>query len=247
MHALELSKTVASSCLRALMLLALSLLGWVPLAGLLLALSGCQGPGGRGPEASVRLPTSRHSALGGSGPAATGTATFDAPVVSASSWQGTPMGTGQFAIPLTPGLSGGPGSIASSEAASGGTLYYVVVQDFGSATAIALAVLSDAPFVTGTVALDPAHFYVAAFDTVTGQAVAEAGSGTLTLTAAGTSPGDRVTGSLSADFQAIAAPACTSNAQCASGLVCLNGACVPTPGCTSNAQCAAGQVCQNGA
>ena len=240
-------KAVSSVSARALALVALSLMSWVPLAGLMLALSGCSGPSSKGADPAVRLPSTRHSALGGSGPTVASTATFDAPVVDPATWSGSPVGTGVFSVPLSPALSGGPSSIAAVEAGSSGTFYYFIVGDLTAPTGTALAVISDAPFATGTLTLDPAHHYVAAFDTATGDPVAEAQSGTLTLTAAGSAVGARVTGSLSAAFQAIAAPGCTSSSQCAAGQVCLGGSCVASPVCTSNAQCAPGEVCVSGA
>src|SRR5947209_7360131 len=58
----------------------------------------------------VQPPTSR-SALG-SGSGASGTATFDAPMVDPQTWAGSPIGTGNFSVALSPALSGGPGSVA---------------------------------------------------------------------------------------------------------------------------------------
>jgi Cys-rich repeat protein len=247
MHPILVLKTASSTCARALLFVALTLMGWVPLAGLLLALNGCSTAPNK--PAAVKLPTARSAALTGIGPAVSGAANFDAPVIDSAAWTGAPIGTGQFSIPLTPALAGGPAAIASTEVSPRSTLYYLLVGDLSSPNGTALAIISDAPFAVGTTAIDPAHHFVAVFDTVTGNPVAEAQSGTLTVTAAGTTLGSHVTGTLSATFQAVVAPApaCTSSSQCAAGEVCMSGACVVSPVCTSSAQCASGEVCVGGA
>jgi len=197
---------------------------------------------------SLKLPSpkpSSRAALGGA--AATGSAQFDAPVVDPNTWSGAPMGTGQYSVATTPPYSGGPASIAAIDSG----WHYVVIGNFNGNTGTALAVLSDAPWTVGSRALDGVHRLALIFDVTTGDAVAEADSGTVTLTVAGGQLGQRVTGSLTADFVDLASPPpppqCQTSADCARGEVCQAGVCVVAPaGCTSNAQCAAGQVCQAG-
>jgi Cys-rich repeat protein len=220
---------------------------WLPVAGLFLALSSCTqqtSPPAR--AASAQLPQSARSPLSGNGPTTSGTATFDAVTVDPTTWQGSPAGTGTFQIPLTPALSGGPSSVAAAQPNGSTSMYYVMVGDFTAQSGTALALVSDQPFAAGTTNIDGVHVFAAAFDIASGNELASAQSGTVTLTAAGTQVGQHVTGSLSGSFQA-ATPQCTTSSDCPAGEVCQNGACVAVQtGCTSNSQCPAGQTCVSG-
>lgn len=198
------------------------------------------------PSVSLTLPAPKpvaRAALGGA--TVVGNASFDAPMVDANSWSGTPVGSGQFSVPSTPAYSGGPLAVGVSDSG----WHYAIIGDFYAAGGAALAVLSDAPWTAGTWPLDGYHRLAIVFDMTTGDVLAEADSGTVILTAAGIQLGQRLTGTLTADFFDVSSPppACVSNADCARGELCQAGVCVPSAvGCTSNAQCASGQVCQAG-
>ncbi len=186
------------------------------------------------------------NALGGTGTASvTATATFDAPVVDVNTWQGTPIGTGSFNVALSPAASGGPSSIAFSDPQS--TDRYVMIGDFNASSGFGLALISDSGWTVGANQLTGGRTAVV-FDVTSGDVVGIAQTGSVTLTAAGSSVGQRVTGSLAAAFVPYSpTPACQVDADCSRGEVCLAGQCVAAPsGCSSNAQCGAGQVCQAG-
>lgn len=214
--------------------------GWVSCC-LAVALFGCSQSS---PSVTLKLPAPRPSrqALGGS--PVTGAAQFDAPIVDPNAWTGSPVGTGGFQVATAPSSTGGPSSIAANDSG----YQYVIIGDFTSGQGTALAVVSDLPWAAGTTNLDGVHRFAVLFDVVTGASIAEADSGTLTLTAAGAQLGQRVTGSLSGSFVDVSSPpGCQTNADCARGEVCQSGVCIAAPtGCTSNAQCAAGQVCVSG-
>ncbi len=175
-----------------------------------------------------------------------GTASFDVPVVDPNTWQGTPMGTGTWSTSATPPAAGGPSGIGFLDSQAGSTLHYLMIGNFTAGTGNFFGIISDgAPLKVGTSSINNTTLFAGIFDSATGNPVALASAGTLTLTAAGVI-GGRITGTFSGTLDdATAIPACTTNAQCRSNEVCLSGACVPQ-GCTSNAQCATGQVCQAG-
>lgn len=216
--------------------------GWVSCC-LAVALFGCtQSP----PSVTLKLPAPRPSRQALGGAPVTGAAQFDAPIVDPNTWSGTPVGTGGYQVATTPSSTGGPSAIAASDSG----YQYVIIGDFTNASGTALAVVSDLPWAAGTSNLDGVHRFAIVFDVVTGASLAEADSGTLTLTAAGATLGQRVTGSLSGSFVDVSSPpppGCQTSADCARGEVCQSGVCLTAPsGCTSNAQCAAGQVCVSG-
>ncbi|MEW5742610.1 MAG: hypothetical protein AB1938_27080 [Myxococcota bacterium] len=199
------------------------------------------------PSVTIKLPAPKpsRSALGGT--PVTGAAQFDAPIVDPNTWSGTPVGTGSYTISATPTLTGGPASIGADDQG----WKYVVIGNFNGNTGTALAVLSDLPWQVGPQSLDGVHRFALVFDVTTGDAIGEADSGTVTLSAAGSTLNQRVTGTLSGSFVMYPPtpppPGCQTNADCARGELCQAGVCVVAPaGCTSNAQCAAGQVCQAG-
>ncbi|MBS1152774.1 MAG: OmpA family protein [Myxococcaceae bacterium] len=106
-------------------------------------------------------------------------------------------------------------------------------------------IVSDGAVLTvGTTAINNTTLYAGIFDSATGDPVALASSGTITLSAAGLI-GGRITGSFSGTLDDVTPTGCTSSAQCLAGEQCVSGRCVPQ-GCTSNAQCSSGQVCQAG-
>lgn len=216
--------------------------GWVSCC-LAVAFLGCTQSS---PSVTLKLPAPRPSrqALGGS--PVTGAAQFDAPIVDPNTWSGTPVGTGGYTVATSPTSTGGPSAIAASD----NGFQYVIIGDFTSASGTAVAVVSDLPWAAGATVLDGVHRFAILFDVQTGDAIAEADSGTLTLSAAGNQLGQRVTGTLSGSFVDVSQPpppGCQTNADCARGETCQSGVCVATPaGCTSSAQCAAGQVCQSG-
>lgn len=212
-------------------------------------LAGCADSGPRLQLQVPRAPRSS-SALGASTtPSVPANATFDAPLIDPNTWNGTPIGTGSFSVALTPTASGGPSSIAFTDPQ--GADHYVMIGDFNSNTGSGLALISDTAWVLGANALNGTTKTAVVFDTSTGNVTGIARTGTITLTAAGTSLGQRVTGSVSASFVPYSAtpPGCVVDADCSAREVCQSGQCVPStpPGCTSNSQCAAGQVCQSGA
>jgi Cys-rich repeat protein len=175
-----------------------------------------------------------------------GTASFDAPVVDPNSWSGTPVGTGSYALQSTPAVSGGPNAIGALD----GTTQYVIVADFQAGPGNFFAVVCEGAMTVGTFQIDNVKWFAGLFDGNTGQPIALATSGTVTLTAAG-GLGAQLTGSFTGvldDVVQTPPPAsCTSSAQCAPGEVCVGGVCqAQAPGCTSNAQCPSGQVCQAG-
>jgi Cys-rich repeat protein len=191
-----------------------------------------------------------HSAVGGAGTPGLGTATFDAPVVDPNAWSGAPAGTGSYSVGVTPTLTGGPSAIAASDSSSGAPLSYVIIGDFSAAAGTGLALVSDTTWTTGVTTIDDVHVHAIVFDLTSGTTLAQASSGTvtLTLTAAGNALGQRVTGTLSATFSATT-PACATTADCAAGQVCVAGTCVAPPPpsfCRTDADCATGLTCQAG-
>ncbi|MBE2250807.1 MAG: hypothetical protein IAE78_14820, partial [Myxococcus sp.] len=212
-------------------------------------LAGCADPGPR-LQLQVPRPPRTQSGLGaGTAPSVPATATFDAPLVDPQAWSGSPIGTGSFSVALTPTASGGPTSIAFTDPQGGDR--YVLVGDFSAASGHGLALLSDTAWVVGGNPLNGTTRAALVFDIASGDVVGVARTGTITLTAAGSALGQRVTGTLSASFVPYSPtqPACVIDADCASGEVCQGGQCVRSPpsGCTSSAQCPAGQQCQSGA
>lgn len=175
----------------------------------------------------------------------TGTATFDAPVVNPNTWQGTPIGTGSYATTATPPVSGGPQAIGFYDSSASPTLHYLIVGNLGAGAGHFFGIVSDGQALSlGTSTINNTSLYAGIFDAATGDPVALASSGTITLTAAGL-VGGRITGSFSGTLDDVVNTGCTSSAQCQSGEQCINGTCIRT-GCTSNAQCATGQTCQGG-
>lgn len=173
-----------------------------------------------------------------------GTATFDVPVVNPNTWQGTPMGTGSWSTTATPPLSGGPQGVGFYDTTSSPAMHYLMLGNFGGASGTFFGILSDGPLALGTSTINNTTLYAGVFDMQTGDPVALASAGTLTLTAAGLI-GGKVTGTFSGTLDDVVVTGCTSSAQCNPGDQCINGTCIRT-GCTSNAQCAMGQTCQGG-
>lgn len=212
-------------------------------------LAGCADAG---PRLSLQVPRSPRStsALGSSTtPSVPANATFDAPVIDPNTWSGSPIGTGSFTVALSPTVSGAPSSIAFTDPQ--GADRYVFIGDFSTSSGTALALISDTAWTVGTTTLNGASKTAVVFDPATGAVTGVATAGTVTLTAAGSALGQRVTGTLSASFvpYTSAPPQCVVDSDCAAQERCQSGQCVRVtpPGCTSNAQCAAGQVCQAGA
>ncbi len=212
----------------------------------MLAAFGCS-PRGSGPN----LPSSVRNSLNGSPPpvggaSGAGNAAFDAIVVDPNTWQGNPVGSGQFSISLQPPLGGGTSSVAALDPSS--STSYVFVGDFSTSSGVGLVIASDTPFPVGTAALDPAHVVVAAVDVATGNELAQASSGTLTLTAAGSAFNSHVTGTFAGSFQPVSQTGCATDADCPTGEVCQAGTCVPAPpsACRTNADCPVGETCVNG-
>lgn len=178
-----------------------------------------------------------------------GTASFDAPVADANSWSGAPMGTGSYALQSTPAVNGGPQAIGLVDTQNGPTTQYVVIADFAAGPGNFFAVVTDGLMTAGTHAIDNVTWFAGVFDGTTGQPVSLATQGTVTLTVVGGIGGQLkgdFTGTLD-DVVSTTPTACTSNAQCAAGEVCVGGVCqAAPPGCTSNAQCPSGQTCQAG-
>jgi hypothetical protein len=191
--------------------------------------------------------TSQMQALNGTGYQTD--ATFDAPVVDANTWQGTPIGTGSWTAQSSPAQSGGNQAIGAVDNSASPSYNYVVVGDFTSSTGHFFAVISDIPFAVGAVQVDNQHVFAGIFDATTGNPTALADSGTVTFTQVG-GIGGHVKGTFSGtleDAQTTTPPACRTNADCASNESCTNGVCVPNvAACTSNAQCPPGTTCQNG-
>jgi len=184
-------------------------------------------------------PPAVKQAVGGVGYAAT--ATFDAPVVNPNTWTGSPMGTGAYSAMSTPPQSGGNQSIAADDQG----VYYVIIGNLTAGPGNFFGIITSTPFAVGTRIVDNSTTFAGIFDGNTGDPVALASGGTLSVTAAGAT----VVGTFNGTLEDYAAPpACTSNAQCPSGSVCQGGRCIPAPPqCTSNAQCPAGSSCQMGA
>lgn len=204
-----------------------------------------------GPRLQLQVPRSPRttSALGsGSTSSVPANAQFDAPVIDPQTWNGTPVGTGSFTVALTPTASGGPSSVAFSDPST--TDRYVIIGNFTSPTGDGLALISDSAWVIGANTLNGTTKTAVIFDSASGNVTAIARTGTVTLTAAGGSLGQRVTGSLSASFVPYTStpPGCVVDADCSTGEVCASGQCVrPTPpACTSHTQCPAGQLCSGG-
>ena len=212
-------------------------------------LAGCADSGPRLQLQVPRAPRSSSALGSGTTPSVPANATFDAPIVDPNSWNGTPIGTGSFSVALTPTASGGPSSIAFTDPQ--GADRYVTIGDFNSSTGHGLALISDTAWVLGANALNGTTKTAVVFDVTNGSVIGIARTGTVTLTSAGSSLGQRVAGSVSASFVPYSAtpPGCVVDADCSSGEVCQSGQCVRStpPGCTTNAQCAGGQVCQSGA
>lgn len=174
-----------------------------------------------------------------------GTATFDAPVVNPNTWQGSPIGTGTWSTTATPPLSGGPQGIGFYDNSAGSTMHYLIVGNLTAPTGTFFGIIADGQTLAlGTSTINNTTLYAGIFDAATGDPVALASSGTLTLTAAGLI-GGRITGTFSGTLDDVVNTGCSSSAQCAPGEQCLNGSCIRT-GCTSNAQCPTGQTCQTG-
>lgn len=210
-----------------------------------LALAGCTQNQNR--SQAVPKPSVVHAAVNTGATGVLGSATFDAPIVDPNAWSGAPIGTGSFTAATTPTSTGGPSSIAAAESQGSQTLYYVIIGDLMASSGLALAVVSDQPWVMGASTIDAVHRHVVLFDPGSGTVTAEATAGTLTLTAAGSTTGQRVTGSLSATLVSVTSQ-CVVDADCRQGEICDVGTCVspPPPVCRTNADCAAGQLCQAG-
>lgn len=196
-------------------------------------------------------------ALGGTGYA--GTASFSAPVVDPNTWTGSPIGTGSFVAQSTPSQSGGPQSIAADDTSDPAqTIHYVIVGDLSAGPGNFFGIISLNAFAVGSTTVDNVSTFAGIFDGNTGDPIALATSGTVTVTAAGAT----VTGSFSGTLEDYAAnpppppppPACRTNADCATGQTCTNGACVgsppppppPPPACVVDSDCARGEVCAGG-
>jgi len=211
-----------------------------------LAQSAAKASLGFSPQFGARSPADAGSA--------TGSASFDAPVVDTSTWAGTPAGTGTYAVSLASGsLSGGPQSAAASGTDSAGTLWHeVIVADFSVASGGALAVaIDDATFASGTLTIDGVHVMASVFDISTGNELAQATGGTVTLSAAGSAVGSEVTGSLAGSFvsSATTSSTCSTDTDCPRGDVCTAGTCtVPSQpsGCSTDSDCPSGETCQSG-
>ncbi len=190
-------------------------------------------------------------ALGGTGYATT--ASFDVPVVDPNTWQGTPIGTGTWSAQSTPPQTGGTQGIGAIDSSDPTDVWrYVVVGDFTQGSGHFFSIIADVPLVVGTTSIDNQHVFAGLFDAATGQPVALADSGTITLTQADAT-GGRIVGSFSGSVDDVSSgpvpPACQTNADCATGPVCASNVCVqgpPPTGCTSNAQCPTGTTCQAG-
>lgn len=173
----------------------------------------------------------------------TGTASFNAPLVDLDTWNGSPVGTGQFSIALQPVVSGTPESISFEPLSRTGTKWYAVgISSFTLGTSgPALWIIRDSPFTLGTSTIDNVHQFVDVADDLDGQLIASATGGTVSITAAGI----QTAGTLTAQFQS--QTDCISSAGCPVGTTCQAGVCGPTSsGCTSDAQCATGEVCTAG-
>ncbi len=193
--------------------------------------------------------STKHTVRAADGTADAGTAQFDAPVIDPSTWQGTPAGTGSYSLGLASGtVSGGPQS-ASASGSDGTTLWHqVVIGDFSARTGNALFVeIDDATFATGTLTIDNTHVFAGLIDIATGNDLADAISGSLTLSAAGSAVGTRITGSLTGQFQVAPPtqtnPTCSTDRDCASGQTCVAGTCENT---STNGSCPASLNCVPG-
>ena len=240
--------------------------GWVScvVAGLLAA--GCtQTTNGQTSFARPKQPVERQAV--GSGTGYQASAQFDAPVVDPNLWQGSPIGSGTYHASSTPPRAGGNQSIGAEDTSGGATSHYVIVGDLTGTPQTFFAIVSDVAFHLGANAVDNTHVYAGIFDATTGEPVALANQGVVTLTAAG-GLGGRLTGTFSGSLddvtgcqsaadcrageqcisgQCVGAPACTSSAQCGANQQCVSGVCVTIAGCTSSAQCAAGEQCVSSA
>jgi hypothetical protein len=196
-----------------------------------------------------RTPTSTAAALGAGSNSVAANAQFDAPIIDPQTWNGAPVGTGGFSVSLSPSVSGGPSSVAFADPQT--TDHYVIIGGFNAPSGSGLALISDSAWVLGANTLNGATKTAVLFDVATGDVTAIARTGSVTLTAAGASVGQRVTGTLSASFVPFSStpPACTVDADCAPSEVCASGQCVRStpPACTSHTQCPAGQLCSQGA
>lgn len=218
---------------------------WVSSCLLVAAVSACSG---QSAPVTLARPLPQGSRVDALSTGYTGTATFDAPVVDPNTWTGSPAGTGSYALQSNPAVSGGPHAIGALDSSSGAPVQYVIVSDFSAGSGNFFAVVSEQLLTAGTHPVDNVTLFAGLFDGATGQAIALATSGTVTLTAAG-GLGGQLTGSFSGTLDdVISGPvACSSSAQCAPGEACVGGACQPqVSGCTSSAQCPSGQVCQAG-
>ncbi len=207
----------------------------------LFVLAGCSNPN----PVNLARPQPRTHTTQGLSAGYAGTATFDVPVVDPSTWQGSPMGTGTWSTAATPPLSGGPTGIGFYDSQGGRVGHFLMIGTFGG-TGNFFGIVSDGQLLTiGTTSINNTTLYAGVFDAATGDPVALASSGTITLTAAG-NIGGRITGTFTGTLDDVTTTGlCTSTAGCTGNEVCIGGKCVPN-GCTTNAQCLTGQVCQQG-
>lgn len=201
-------------------------------------LTACSNPG----QVTLARPQPKGHTMQALSSGYSGTATFDVPVVDPNTWQGNPMGTGSWSTTATPPLSGGPTGVGFYESQAG---HYLMIGNF-SASGTFFGIVSDGAQLTlGASQVNNTTLYAGIFDAATGDPVALATSGTITLTANGLI-GGRITGTFTGTLDDVTpSPLCTTTAQCRPGETCLGGKCVVS-GCTSNAQCATGQICQGG-
>ncbi|MBI5548977.1 MAG: hypothetical protein HY901_34270 [Deltaproteobacteria bacterium] len=173
-------------------------------------------------------------------------------------------------------LAGDTHSVAGGQAISAqvsdeaGELWWVLMlaPDFASPTESVVLVLPAARYATGSVTLDGTEAVAYLVDAL-GNPLAWTTSGTLTLTAAPTAPGQLAAGSFDGAFALVSsAMDCRADSDCASGEVCAGGTCIVADcsvtgcpagllcdratlqcvpaGCRSDADCGAGLACRNG-
>jgi Cys-rich repeat protein len=184
-------------------------------------------------------------ALGGTG--YSGTATFNAPIVDPNTWTGSPIGTGSWSAQSTPPQSGGSQSIGADDLSDPSQpVHYIVIGNLSGGPSTFFGIVSLNAFTPGARTVDNVSTFAGIFDGNTGDPIALATSGTVTILSAGAT----VSGSFNGTLEDYAAPApqCTSNAQCPSGSTCQGGRCAPSaPQCTSSSQCPPNSTCQGGA